>query len=205
MINTFSIIIIFFSLLLTTSLGCHPIDHHALLDFKHKITFDPSNLLQSWTSETDCCKSWNGIACDSAGRVVNVSVSGLDDFTMSEFTMSGTLSPSLSNLSSLQLLDLNHFKDLTGRIPPEFGRLSRLTHLSLHSNNLSGSLPATFRFLFRLEKLYLNDNYLTGRIPPAVFRSFRSLPEIVLSGNRFSGKIPSSIGDRVSITSLEFQ
>ncbi|KAL4569006.1 hypothetical protein LXL04_024632 [Taraxacum kok-saghyz] len=204
--NTFHLI--FFSLLfyLLTSQACHPIDHHALLDFKHKITSDPSNLLESWKPQTDCCRSWDGIACDSAGRVINVSRSGLisGKDSMVDTSMSGTLSPSLSNLTFLQLLELSQLKDLTGRIPPEFGKLSRLTHLYLHSNKLSGSVPDTFRLLFRLEELYLSNNHFSGGIPPEIFRCFRSLTEIGLSGNQFSGKIPSSIGEMVSITRLDF-
>ncbi|MCD9637983.1 hypothetical protein HAX54_021588, partial [Datura stramonium] len=102
--------------------ACHPVDKAALLDFKQKVTSDPSNLLQTWTLTTDCCKTWEGIACDPNGRVVNVSRPGLasgDDFII-DTSISGTLSPSLANLSFLELLDLSNLKDLTGPIPPEF-------------------------------------------------------------------------------------
>ncbi|PWA71139.1 leucine-rich repeat protein [Artemisia annua] len=140
-------------------------------------------LLQTWTPQTDCCKSWDGIACGSHGRVVNVSRSGVffnedDDYV--DTTMSGIISPFLSNLTFLQLLDLSNLKDLRGPIPPEFGKLSRLTHLFLGANNLSGILP------------------------DVIFRSFKSLREITLTRNKFSGQIPSSIGHMISITLLAF-
>nr|GEX19851.1 probable leucine-rich repeat receptor-like protein kinase At1g35710 [Tanacetum cinerariifolium] len=181
--------------LLRSSQACHPIDQQALLDFKHKITYDPSNLLQTWTPKTDCCKSWYGIACDSKGRVVNVTRSGLEsgDDYIRDTSMSGTLSTSLGNLTCLQLLDLSNLKDLKGQIPPEFGNLSRLTHLFLDTIRLSGSIPVTFRFMSKLKKLYLSNNELSGVVPD-VFRSFKSLSEIGLSGNKLSGRIPSSIG-----------
>ncbi|KAF5762379.1 putative leucine-rich repeat-containing, plant-type, leucine-rich repeat domain superfamily [Helianthus annuus] len=171
----YTLSLIFLSLILPPlpSQACHHIDHQSLLDFKHKITFDPSNLLQSWTPQTDCCKSWNGIACNSAGRVINLTRSGLvsgDDFIL-DTSMSGTLSPSLSNLTFLQLLDLSNLKDLSGPIPPQFGKLSRLTHLFLDSNKFSGSIPVTFRSLSRLQKLYLSNNMFNGEIPSVVSNS----------------------------------
>ncbi|GJS35950.1 probable leucine-rich repeat receptor-like protein kinase [Tanacetum coccineum] len=94
--------------------------------------------------------------------------------------MSGTISPYLSNLTFLQLLDLSSLKDLKGPIPPEFGKLSRLTRLSLDGNNLSGTLPYV------------------------IFRSLKSLREINLNGNKFFGQIPSSIGHMISVTLLSF-
>nr|GFB92531.1 probable leucine-rich repeat receptor-like protein kinase At1g35710 [Tanacetum cinerariifolium] len=83
-----------------TSQACQPIDHQALLEFKHKITYDHAGLLQTWTPQTDCCKSWDGVACGPHGRVVNISRSGF--FTTKEYdivdtTMSDTISPYLSN------------------------------------------------------------------------------------------------------------
>ncbi|KAL3527168.1 hypothetical protein ACH5RR_011824 [Cinchona calisaya] len=186
----------------TTSDACHPIDKAALLDFKSKITFDPSKLLH--TPTTDCCKSWQGIACDNSGRVVNVSRSGLitDNFLF-DTSMSGTLSPFLANISYLQLLDLSNLKDLKGRIPSELGKLSRLTHLFLDTNKLTGSIPGKFRNLYNLKKLYLSDNLLSGTVPFSIFESLTSLSELGLSGNKLSGPIPSSIEKLVSLTKFD--
>ncbi|XP_048493789.1 DNA damage-repair/toleration protein DRT100 [Beta vulgaris subsp. vulgaris] len=66
--------------------SCNTIDKEALLGFKHRITDDPSALLKTWVANTNCCTSWAGVDCDhSTGRVVNVSMSGLqsrDDFIL---------------------------------------------------------------------------------------------------------------------------
>ncbi|XP_039003768.1 polygalacturonase inhibitor 3-like [Hibiscus syriacus] len=132
-INLFSLLLL---LLLSRSFSspasetCNPVDKEALLGFKRGITADPSRLLQSWTPSTDCCTSWKGVACDSRGRVVNVSRPGLfshdDDYT---YVLEWNSVLSLGNLSFLRVLDLGNLKNLNGPIPTEFGKLRRLTIL----------------------------------------------------------------------------
>ncbi|KAK2657069.1 hypothetical protein Ddye_010121 [Dipteronia dyeriana] len=105
--------------------------------------------MKSWSVSSDCGSSWEGVACDSLKRVVNLSSPGLvsgNDFILDTY-MIGTLSPYLGNLSNLQLLDLSDLKELKGPIPQEFGKLSHLTLLFINSNKLTG-------------------NRLSGRIPP---------------------------------------
>uniref|UniRef100_A0A804IU64 Leucine-rich repeat-containing N-terminal plant-type domain-containing protein n=1 Tax=Musa acuminata subsp. malaccensis TaxID=214687 RepID=A0A804IU64_MUSAM len=162
------------TLLLQWSQGCHPHDRSALLTFKAGITADPSGLLRSWDSATDCCSAWDGVACDAAtGRVVNVSRPGLfsgPDF-ISDASIAGSLSPALGDLFSLRLLDLSNLKQLAGPIPPALGRLSRLEHLLLDSNQLTGCIPSAFANLTRLRKLSLGNNRLSGSLPPSMFTS----------------------------------
>ncbi|AET03848.1 LRR amino-terminal domain protein [Medicago truncatula] len=109
---TKSFLLPLFFLLLTSlishSKACNVIDKEALLQFKNKITSDPSQLLNSWTLSTDCCKGWNGVTCDSTtGRVVSLTLSGtVDDGIDLPFDtyLSGTLSPYLGNLTNLKIL-----------------------------------------------------------------------------------------------------
>ncbi|GLT65817.1 hypothetical protein SLA2020_382250 [Shorea laevis] len=208
-------------------LTCYAGDKQALLGFKARITSDPSGLLNSWNSSTDCC-SWEGIGCDSSGRVLNVSRPGLisDPFPF-DTSMKGTLSPSLGNLTFLQLLDLSDLKELKGHIPPELGKLTRLNYLFLYSNKLTGSIPSTLRYLSQLKKLYLDDNQISGTIPPVfwiltfTFRTWSFREQIVwansginwyvviankidLHGNNLSDPLPSSIGKLKLLTDLDF-
>ncbi|PWA82837.1 GYF-like protein [Artemisia annua] len=192
-----------------------------LLEFKHKITYDPQGLLQTWTPQTDCCKTWDGIACGSHGRVVNVTRPGNfvnkdDDYVYA--TISGTISPFLSNLTFLQLLDLNGLKDLRGPIPPEFGKLSRLTHLFLaeslgflsklemlylNENKLSGPIPSSIEGLVSIRQLVLFDNELTGAIPSSVGK-LRNIQMLAFNNNKLSGKLPASIGHLITLSGIFF-
>ncbi|KAI3861579.1 hypothetical protein MKW98_000531 [Papaver atlanticum] len=206
--SSFLVLICFltFSSLCTTTIeACHRTDRAALLDFKSKITADPAELLKTWNQSTDCCIKWEGVACDSKGRVVNLSRSGifspiLDDPAF----MVGTLSPSLGKLTFLRLLDLNNLKRLTGAIPQELGKLSHLTTLLLNANQLKGSIPASFQNLRKLNRLFLNDNLLSGTVPTNVFQHMSSLSELDCSENQLSGGIPSSIDKLVSLKRIDF-
>ncbi|XXG40137.1 hypothetical protein AAC387_Pa01g0925 [Persea americana] len=204
--SLFLFIFLFLSFLSSSSSNatCNPIDRAALLHFKSKITHDPSNLLRTWNYSTDCCTKWEGVACNSVGRVVNVSRLGLfsgDDF-ITDTSMTGTLSSSLANLSSLQILNLSNLKDLSGPIPPQLGSLINLTHLYLDSNALTGQIPSTFQNLIHLEKLRLNSDRLLG-VTPSIFQSLASLSELGLSSNSLSSNIPETIGGLVSLDKLD--
>ncbi|KAI3989149.1 hypothetical protein MKX01_033185 [Papaver californicum] len=208
----FLICYITFSLHTTTTQACHRTDRAALLDFKSKITLDPAQLLKTWNQSTDCCIKWEGVACDSNGRVVNLSRSGifspiLDDFAF----MIGTISPSLGKLKFLRLLDLNNLKRLTGTIPTEFGKLflndnllsgtvptnvfqhmSSLTEINLSENQLSGGIPSSIDKLVSLKRLELHHNNFSGSIPNTI-GYLKNLVYLILSNNQISGYIPTSI------------
>uniref|UniRef100_A0A803L7F0 FBD domain-containing protein n=1 Tax=Chenopodium quinoa TaxID=63459 RepID=A0A803L7F0_CHEQI len=198
--------------------SCHAIDEEALLDFKHKITHDPSQLLRTWLPNTDCCTVWEGVDCNPAnGRVVNVSRPGVqsgDDFIL-DTSMSGTLSPFLGNLTYLQLLDLSNLKELTGPIPPQLELelsenqfsgpipssivdLISLTSLTLHDNKLSGKIPFEIGKLKSLNSLHLSLNRISRSIPDSIGK-LSKLQDLSLSHNKLTGPIPSSIGKLVSL------
>ncbi|KAJ6378897.1 hypothetical protein OIU78_029003 [Salix suchowensis] len=202
--RTFSLLFFLIFSTLASSKACHPVDREALLDFKHKITDDPSKLLHSWKVSSDCCTSWEGVACDGSGRVVNVSRPGLmsDNDFIEDTYMSGTLSPYLGNLSSLRILDLSNLKDLKGPIPEELGKLSKLTHLFLDTNKLTGSIPFTLRYFSQLEKMYLSDNLISGPIPPSIGKLVM-VTKLDLHGNNFTGRIPTGFGNLKNLRYLD--
>ncbi|KAL6958724.1 hypothetical protein U1Q18_043879, partial [Sarracenia purpurea var. burkii] len=185
-------------------------DTEALLSFKLTIS-DPKSVLSSWNTTHSHC-AWLGVSCSNSttdpGRVHSLHLSGLG--------LSGTLSPHLSNLTSLQTLDLSK-NSLYGQIPPEFSRLSLLENLILTSNSITGAIPAIlsrcnnlievnlgFNFhtgnlppelggLTRLEILDVSGNNLTGVIPPT-FGNLSALSVLALARNQFSGTIPTELG-----------
>lgn len=97
-----------------------------------KESLDPENrFLSSWTSDADPCSSdsFEGVACNEYGRVVNISLQGKG--------LMGQIPKEIAELKSLSGLYL-HFNSLYGEIPMEISALTELSDLYLNVNNLSG-------------------------------------------------------------------
>lgn len=86
--------------------------------------------------------------------------------------------------SILQILSLRHNR-LTGRLPPELGRLSQLVTLYMEKNELEGIIPETLANLAALEELNLTGNRFEGQNTKASCHGSSFLPHhffFVLSG-----------------------
>ncbi|KAI3716507.1 hypothetical protein L1987_67428 [Smallanthus sonchifolius] len=159
-------------------------ERHALLDFKARLQ-DPAGVLSTWTDEEedDCCK-WIGVTCnDTTGHVTRLRL--VYAFTGGEF------SPSLTNLTYLNYLDLsgNFF---SGTIPRFIGYLTQLTYLNLGSNRFSGTIPYSIGTLTQLTDLNLGSNTFNGTIPDSI-GSLTQLTDLNIGSNSFSGIIPPEI------------
>lgn len=194
------------------SLTTDPSDVEALKAFKSSInsaTIAPYSCLGSWNfSAGDPCSLPRltnfvcGLAC-SGNRVTRV--------VLDEFGYSGTLTPSISNLTYLITLNLQNNKfhgpipaalfslpnlqslvlranSFSGSVPPSIAMIKSLQLLDLSSNSLSGSLPVSLNSLSFLRKLDLSYNRLTGSIPPLP----PTLIEIALKSNSLSGSLQNS-------------
>ncbi len=91
--------------------------------------------------------------------------------------LTGRIPPELGRLDGLVHLNLA-VNRLTGPVPPELGRLLALRQLSLDRNDLTGAVPAELGQLSRLESLWLRENRLTGPVPPELL----AIPEHDLGG-----------------------
>ncbi|KAF4365656.1 hypothetical protein F8388_007489 [Cannabis sativa] len=115
--------------------------------------------------------------------------------------LTGSLSPSIGNLTNLQYLDLS-MNALSGEVPKELGLLSQLSSLYILSNNFSGPLPPELGNLTKLELFYAYDNELTGKIPDFI-GTWSNLTNLVLLGNSFQGPIPSNFVNLTSLVQLQ--
>ena len=119
--------------------------------------------------------------------------------------MTGTISPSIKNLTKLQDLCLSSTTDgespeipknqLQGAIPEELFECRELRSLYLRHTHLSGELPGAIGNLQRLEDLSLIDNDLTGNLPVELTTiPFENGTDVQLEmfGNKFSGKVPAA-------------
>ncbi|KAJ0449503.1 putative protein kinase RLK-Pelle-LRR-II family [Helianthus annuus] len=151
----------------------------ALMAIKQDIK-DPHNVLDSWDfSSVDPC-SWRMVTCTSDGSVFALGMPGQN--------LSGTLSPTIENLSNLQSIMLQD-NAISGSIPGAIGKLRKLQTLDLSGNKFSGALPSSLGDLNNLNLLRLNNNSLTGPVPHSL-SELGSLTLVDLSYNNLSGLLP---------------
>ncbi|KAG6399086.1 hypothetical protein SASPL_140560 [Salvia splendens] len=102
---------------------------NALLDVARNFGY-PATFADNWKGN-DPCVSWKGITC-SQKNITVVSFKGM--------ALSGTISPSFAQLTSLQRLVLSN-NNLTGTIPTELTTLPNLVELDLSNNQIYGKVP----------------------------------------------------------------
>lgn len=90
---------------------------------------------------------------------------------------------------------------MTGSIPPELGRLAKLTVLNLGRNDLVETIPSELGNLASLDTLSLEGNALTGAIPSELGR-LAGVSVVSLAGNGLTGPIPPELGSLASLTGL---
>jgi gliding motility-associated-like protein len=126
------------------------------------------------------------------GNIPTVWSASLVDLRLSMNQLTGTIPPSLGNLTQLVYLILsNNF--LKGTIPMELGRLSKLSHLDLSYNQLTGTISDSLSQDTLLTTLLLHVNGLTGGIPTTLSR-LSKMTYLNLSHNKLTGSIPNSFG-----------
>ncbi|KAJ6429681.1 hypothetical protein OIU84_021144 [Salix udensis] len=150
----------------------------ALMGIKNSLV-DPHNVLNWDEHAVDPC-SWAMVTCSTDNFVTSLGAPSQ--------RLSGTLSPSIGNLTNLQSLLLQD-NDISGHIPSELGRLPKLKTIDLSSNNFSGQIPGALSNLNSLQYLRLNNNSLDGAIP-ASFVNMTQLNFLDLSYNDLSAPVP---------------
>ncbi|XP_038876012.1 putative leucine-rich repeat receptor-like serine/threonine-protein kinase At2g14440 [Benincasa hispida] len=126
---------------------------------------------------------WTGITCSEGSRirVITLNLTSMD--------ISGSLSPSIANLTALSGLWLGN-NSLSGPIP-DLSTLKLLEIVHLEDNNFSGEIPSSLGNLPRLQELFLYNNNLTGEVPQSLTNNER-LDLRIFPGNHLLGPPPSS-------------
>ncbi|KAL6350459.1 hypothetical protein AAG906_019106 [Vitis piasezkii] len=178
----------------STGESCHPDDLMGLISFKAGIRIDTSGRLERWVGRS-CCK-WEGISCDNTtGRVTQLLLPGFisTDVSILQTQMKGSLSPKITLLTSLQVIDLSELSFITGNIPTSIGfHLPNLRKLYLLRNKLSGPIPESIGKLSKLEEIILSENRFSGSLPLSL-GNLKNLNRLLLDSNQFSGAIPDSL------------
>ncbi|KAJ1293881.1 hypothetical protein BS78_01G103300 [Paspalum vaginatum] len=162
-----------------------------------------------WDVAGDPCspKPWDGVSCDSSGRVVAIQVG--------RKSLAGTLAPEVRNLTALTRLEVFE-NSLSGPLPSLAG-LSSLQVLLAHNNNFTSvpadffqgltgldavdidhnpfapwPLPADLAACASLTNFSANDANVSGTLPD-FFGTMPGLQRLSLSYNMLSGPVPSSL------------
>ncbi|XP_073152074.1 uncharacterized protein [Henckelia pumila] len=106
-------------------------------------------------------------------------------------SLEGEVPDSLNHCKSLQRIRVQKNR-LSGEISPEFTALPLVYFLDLSSNKLFGRIDGRKWDMPQLQMLNLAKNELFGELP--VSFGSKKLENMDLSGNKFSGGIPQSIG-----------
>ncbi|XP_073292938.1 protein NSP-INTERACTING KINASE 1-like isoform X1 [Primulina huaijiensis] len=151
----------------------------ALMGIKSALR-DPHGVLENWDGDAvDPC-SWTMVTCSSESLVIGIGAPSQN--------LSGTLSPSIGNLTNLQIILMQN-NNITGPIPTELGRLTKLQTLDLSSNYFNGIIPPPLGHLQSLQYMRLNNNSLSGEIPMSL-ANMTQLSLLDLSYNNLSGPVP---------------
>uniref|UniRef100_A0A2N9EXM1 Protein kinase domain-containing protein n=1 Tax=Fagus sylvatica TaxID=28930 RepID=A0A2N9EXM1_FAGSY len=122
------------------------------------------------------------LSTSATGKELHAAVSIKESrpWTYEGYTLRGSISPYVGNLSFL-------------RIPSNLTNCPELRVMDFIRNKLIGNIPVELGSLRKLEKLYIGENNLTGGIPPSL-GNISSLQVLSLALNNFVGNIPDEIG-----------
>jgi hypothetical protein len=81
---------------------------------------------------------------------------------------------------------------ISGRIPTSID-LTELTSLSITNSTLSGAIPTEMARLTKLRRLWLYDNRLSGRIPSLELSALTNLEVVRLYQNKLTGVMPPMV------------
>ena len=115
--------------------------------------------------------------------------------------LTGRIPPELGKLTKVRNLSLSR-NNLEGPIPPEIGDMVSVNTIYLSHNNLSGPIPAELGKLENLGFLWLFQNQLSGPLPPE-FARLKKLKVALLSKNRIEGPLPPGLVDMTLLEELD--
>ncbi|XP_058728374.1 receptor like protein 22-like isoform X1 [Vicia villosa] len=125
----------------------------------------------------------------------------LQELSLPHCGLSGPLDSSLSRLENLSVIILDG-NDFSSSVPETFANFKNLTTLSLKSCGLVGTFPQKIFQIGTLSVINLSFNHnLHGSFPD--YKTSKSLHEIRVRFTKFSGALPTSIGNLRKLSNLD--
>ncbi|KAK4788050.1 hypothetical protein SAY86_019369 [Trapa natans] len=173
-------------------------DRESLLAFRSSV-FDPHDALSAWNLSVSHCL-WAGVSCSSPSSSAG-DRSRVTSLDLPSLRLSGTIPPHLSNLTSLERLNLYN-NSFYGKIPTSLANLSSVRTVILARNSISGSLPPELGSLRNLRVLDVSINGLTGEIPRS-YGNLSALTTLSLVQNKISGELWDDLRTLGSLVRVE--
>ncbi|XP_027335007.1 tyrosine-sulfated glycopeptide receptor 1-like [Abrus precatorius] len=201
MVSIITPLLLLLSLFVVQVSSCYQIDKLSLLAFSENISTSSPYPSLNWSASVDCC-TWEGITCDGDLRVTHL--------LLPSRGLTGFVSPSITNLSSLSHLNLSRNR-LSGYLQDQFfSLLNHLLVLDLSYNHLSGELPPFVADNSSkrknssgggvvIQEVDLSSNFFNGTLPNSLLEHLAaaaeggSLVSFNVSNNSFTGHIPTSL------------
>ncbi|KAM5559134.1 hypothetical protein ABKV19_020662 [Rosa sericea] len=160
-------------------------------------------LIQNLTELTELYLEQIDLSAEGShwSQTISSSLPKLRVLTLSDCDLSGPIHESLARLHSLSTLILD-FNYISSPVPKFLANFSSLISLSLQNCELHGSLPQEIFQIPSLQSVDLSTNSeLRDSLPE--FPKNGSLESLVLSGTKFSGVLPDSIGNLKMLSRLD--
>ncbi|KAJ9167346.1 hypothetical protein P3X46_022008 [Hevea brasiliensis] len=200
----------------------NPVEVSALQDIKSSL-IDINKNLSNWNRGDPCTSNWTGVLCFNT--TMDDGYLHVRKLQLLNLNLSGTLSPSLGNLSYMKILDfmwnnisgsipkeigeieslellLLNGNQLTGPLPEELGYLPNLDRIQIDENHISGLIPVSFAYLNKTMHFHMNNNSISGQIPPELSR-LPSLVHFLLDNNNLSGYLPPQLSELPNLQILQ--
>lgn len=138
-------------------------------------SYPPFSFVYSVMTRENCRSIWDRIlkgygivpiCTNSSSPVRSNTVSGY--VQLSRNLLSGEIPSRIGAMRNISLLHLDG-NNLTGRLPPEIGRLP-LVMLNVSRNSISGPIPSEIGDILCLERMDLSFNNLSGVLPASLFK-----------------------------------
>lgn len=145
-----------------------------------------------------CAARWYGINCGSKSQIIEISLPYAN--------LIGTLPTSVSLLTALQILNVEH-NHLSGTIPIELFEMSTLKYLFLNDNSFT-TIPTTLtgQISSNLKRFEAHNNALSSVLRADYFLFAIPTMEVMsLYNNELKGSLPQNIGNMTSLQQLQLQ
>lgn len=119
-------------------------------------------------------------------------LSKLEEIDLCDNLLSGSIPTEIGSWNKVQTLMLGN-NNLSGTIPSEIGQMSNLVSISASSNKLEGQLPSEVGRLKRIKRFNVEKNYLDGEFVSKFENLGKTLENLQLRSNEFSGTLSSTI------------